>query len=96
MELTAKGIPRALQFAFQEYDIEKLDPHEHAFTVIERTLAFGNREELRWLFSRYGAQQLIAWMRQAGWRRLPRRRLILWTVYFDLHDLPRRKGVWPH
>jgi hypothetical protein len=96
MELTAKGIPRALQFAFQEYDIEKLDPHEHAFTVIERTLAFGNREELRWLFSRYGAQQLTAWVQEWGWRLLPRRRLVFWSIFFVLDNLPRRQGVWPH
>ncbi len=48
MEFVDERIPRDLQFAFQEYDVDKLDIHEHAFTVIERTLAWGNRQELRW------------------------------------------------
>jgi hypothetical protein len=68
MEFTAGGIPRDLQFAFQEYNVERLNLHEHAFTVIERTLAFGNREELRWLFACYRAQRLAAWVRDWGWR----------------------------
>ena len=96
MEFTAKGIPTSLRPAFQEYDLEKLDPDEHAFTVIERTLAYGNRQELRWLFSRYGATRLAAWVREAGWRVLPRQRLALWTAYFDLRGLPRRRGIWPY
>lgn len=96
MELTAKGIPRDLRFAFQEYDIEKLDPEEHAFTVIERTLAYGNREELRWLFGRYDAQHLADWVQKWGWRTLPRRRLNFWASFFDLENLPQRRGVWPH
>jgi hypothetical protein len=96
VEFTARGIPRDLQFAFQEYDIEKLDPREHAFTVIERTLAYGDRGELRWLFNRYGAQQLADWVQRWGWRLLSRRRLAFWASYFRLENLPRRKGIWPH
>ncbi len=96
MEFTPTGLPRSLQFAFQEYDLEMLDPHEHAFTVIERTLAYGNRAELRWLFAQYGLEHLAAWVREAGWQRLPRHRLTLWASYFDLSNLPKRKGVWPH
>lgn len=96
MECADERIPRDLQFAFQEYDVDKLDIHEHAFTVIERTLAFGNRQELRWLFACYGAQRLADWVREWGWRLLPRRRLGLWMCYFDIQELPQRKGVWPH
>ena len=96
MEFTTRGIPRDLQFAFQEYDIEKLDPQQHAFTVIERTLAWGSREELRWLFGCYGAQRLAAWVRKWGWRLLPRRRLIFWSAYFGFENLPKRQGIWPH
>jgi hypothetical protein len=96
MEFTASGIPHSLQFAFQEYDLEKLHPDEHAFTVIERTLAYGNRAELRWLFAQYGSERLAAWVSEAGWRVLPRYRLIFWVSYFDLSNLPQRRGVWPY
>jgi len=96
MQYTAKGIPRSLRPAFQEYDIEQLDPEEQAFTVIERALTWGNREETRWLFGRYGRERLADWVRSAGWRRLPRSRLSFWASYFDLQNLPKRGGIWPY
>jgi hypothetical protein len=47
-------IPRSLALFFQEYTFEKLDAERDVELVIERTLAWGNRAELRWLFARYG------------------------------------------
>lgn len=96
MKFTPNGIPRSLQFAFQEYDLEKLDPDEHAFTIIERTLAYGSRAELHWLFAQYGSARLAAWVAEVGWRLLPRRRRGFWASYFGLQNLPQRKGVWPY
>ncbi len=96
MNLTARGIPQNLRFAFQEYDLDQLDPEEHAFVVIERTLAYGDRAELGWLFARYGRERLLHWLQQGGWRTLPRRRLLLWTTYFKLPPFPGRRGVWTH
>jgi hypothetical protein len=96
MELTVQGISRSLRPAFQEYDLEKLDPEQDAFTVIERTLAYGNREELAWLFTRYSVERLAAWVQEWRWRSLPRTRLLLWAAYFGLENLPKRRNVWPH
>lgn len=96
MEFTEKGIPLSLKPVFQEYDIHQLDPERDAFTVIERTLARGKRDEVRWLFSCFDTAQLVAWMETYGWRALPRRRLAFWANYFQLHSLPERKNVWPH
>ena len=96
VELTARGIPRSLRPAFQEYDLEGLDPERDAFTVIERTLAYGNREELAWLFTCYRAERLAAWVQQWGGRSLPRVRLLLWVTYFGLDTPPRRRNIWPH
>jgi hypothetical protein len=96
MELTPNGIPRSLKFALQEYDLEKLNLDEHAFTIIERTLAYGNRAELRWLFAKFGSARLAAWVRESGWRILPRRRCGFWTSYFGLGNLPKRRGIWPY
>lgn len=96
MEMTTKGIPVSLRPYFQEYNLDDLDPAQDAFTIIERTLARGNRIELHWLFSCYGEAQLADWVQDAGWRCLPRRRLLFWQTYFDLDDLPERTGVWPH
>lgn len=96
MELTAKGIPISLRPYFQEYNLDDLDPAQDAFTIIERTMARGKRDELRWLFSVYGAERLAQWVQKAGWRRLPRRRLVFWVTYFELENLPQRQGIWPH
>jgi hypothetical protein len=96
MMFTVKGVPLTLRPAFQEYVLEDLDPTEHDFSIIERTLAYGQREELRWLFRQYGATKLADWVREAGWRLLPQRRLSFWTTYFDLSELPQRGGVWQH
>ena len=98
--ITAKDIPRSLRPAFQEYDLEKLDLERDAFTIIERTLAYGDREELRWLFARYGQERIIEWIRQAGWWLLPRRRFVFWTTFFGIRNYRRnpwgKKGIWPY
>lgn len=96
MLLTPGGLPVSLRPTFQEYVLENLDLNRDAFTIIERTLAYGQRDELRWLFSVYGADKLAAWVQQSGWRLLPRRRLLFWGAYFSLENLPQRKGAWPH
>ena len=43
--------PGSLAPFFQEYDLAHLDLERSAATIIERTLQYGNREEIRWLFS---------------------------------------------
>jgi len=94
--LTANGIPVSLRPAFQEYDLEDIKPDKDAFTIIERTLAYGRRAELRWLFNRYGAERLRHWLQQSGGHSLPRRRRLFWAAYFNLDNLPQRKSIWPH
>jgi hypothetical protein len=97
---TATGIPLTLRPSFQEYDFDQLDPVQHAELIIERTLAYGNRQELRWLFAYYGRPRLVKWVRQFGGHRLPRRRYNLWCVLLNLSPaLPLRSNgtaIWPH
>jgi len=98
-QLTAAGIPRSLAPCFQEYNLEALDPAQHSDLLIERVLAYGDRQELRWLFRRYGRARVSEWVQESGERRLPRRRYNLWCVLLEL-PLPRqrRQGrqIWPH
>jgi hypothetical protein len=96
MELTKSGIPASLRFAFQEYDLEQLDLAADAFIIIERTLAYGSRAEVRWLFANYGRQKLLDWLTGGGWRTLPRLRRQLWATYFELDPFPTQRGIWPH
>lgn len=97
---TAEGIPYSLAPCFQEYNLDELSLTAHSDLVIERVLARGNRQELRWLFGRYGRAQIEAWVRQFGLRRLPRRRYNLWCVLLELpRAVPSRSKesrIWQH
>jgi hypothetical protein len=96
LELTPAGIPVSLRPFFQEYVLENLDPERSAFTVIERTLAWGRLPELRWLFARYESTRLAEWVRQFGWRCLSRQRLKYWLCFFEITDYCRGERIWPH
>lgn len=96
MEQTANGIPVSLRAAFQEYTLEQLHPQEDQFTVLERTLAFWGREELRWLFDYFDHDVVRDWFSSYGHRLLPRRRYLFWANYFDLPPQAPRNGAWKH
>lgn len=97
---TAAGIPTSLQACFQEYDFEQLDPVAHSALIIERTLACGNRQEVRWLLSQYGRTQIVAWLQRLGARRLPWRRYNLWCVLLGLPPArrlrPEEARIWQY
>jgi hypothetical protein len=96
LERTPAGIPLSLRPFFQEYVLEDLDPERSAFTVIERTLGWGDVPELRWLFARYGRERVLAWVREVGWYLLPRRRFHYWRCFFDLREYRHGERLWPH
>jgi len=73
------SIPESALLFFQEYDPGHLDPERDGDLVIERTLAYGNREEVRWLLAQYGLPRVQDWLSESGLRRLPRRRYRLWS-----------------
>jgi len=92
-------IPRTLAQFFQEYTFDDLDAERHAELVIERTLAYGNRDELRWLFARYGRAQVADWVQRMGTRRLPRRQLPFWQLVLEIADsqmVPSPRGIWQY
>lgn len=97
---TANGLPLSLRSCFQEYTFEQLDPTQHADLIIERTLAYGNRREVKWLFTCYGRAALAAWVQRWGARRLPWRRYNLWCVLLNLPPArrlrPEGSRIWPY
>jgi hypothetical protein len=99
-ETVVDEIPRTLAQFFQEYTFENLDAERDAELVIERTLAWGNRAELRWLFGRYGRARVAEWVRRKGWGYLPKRRFNYWCLMLDVVDPQKRQGwqsrIWPH
>ncbi len=88
LSMTQRGIPRSLAPFFQEYDLEALDPDRARFTVIERTLRYGNRAELRWLFSRYPEAAITDWVARWGQSSLPPAHLAFWKLMLRLEDVP--------
>ena len=89
-------IPASAAPFFQEYRFETLDAEADAPLVIERILAFGNREELAWLFHYYGRERIRDWVSENGQRRLGRRRCNMWQVLLDLPQTPRGPQAWPY
>lgn len=51
-------IPGGLRPYFQEYDVDRLDLQADANLIIQRTLDFGNWEDIRWLFGFYGVERV--------------------------------------
>ena len=62
-----------MRMYFQEYDPEQLDLAGQADLIIQRTLEFGDWEDLRWLFATYGLKRIRLFLRQRGerWLRPP-------------------------
>ena len=87
MSFTGRGIPRSLAPFFQEYDLAELDPGRAQFAVIERTLRYGNRAELRWLFSRYPEAVITEWVARWGQSSLPPAHLAFWRLLLNLEGL---------
>ena len=85
---TGRGIPRSLAPFFQEYNLDDLDPDRAAATIIERTLRYGNRAELRWLFARYPEATIAGWVRRWGRFGLPAPHLAFWKLLLHLEDQP--------
>jgi hypothetical protein len=79
-------IPASLAPFFQEYDLDQLTLERSAATIIERTLQYGNREEIRWLFSHYNHQHIRSWVQQWGRLALPEPHLTFWRLVLDLTE----------
>jgi hypothetical protein len=92
-------IPVGLSPYFQEYNLAALDISQDANLIVQRTLEFGDWDEVRWLFEIYGSGRIRAFVRQHGekwlspvvfnyWRKLLRirtwRRTILSTPKGEL------------
>ncbi len=78
------SIPSSLAPFFQEYSLDQLDLRDAANTIIERTLRFGNRAELRWLFTCYSREEITDWVRKWGHYGLPEPHLTFWRFVLDI------------
>ena len=89
-----QAIPESTRSFFQEYDFGLINIEHDSDLVIERLLAYGNREEVGWLLGQYGHSRVRGWLTESG-KRLPRRRYRLWCVLLDVRETPReREPLW--
>jgi len=79
-------IPLSLTPFFQEYDISKLTPEKDSHTIIERVLQFGNRAELRWLFTVYTQTEISVWVQQFGRDKLPQPHRTFWQIILEINE----------
>ena len=79
-------IPSSLAPFFQEYDLAKLNPSQDAATIIERTLRYGTRVELRWLFATYSRAKVADWVKQWGRYGLPEPHLSFWRLVLGITE----------
>lgn len=77
-------IPSSLAPFLQEYNLAQLDPQTAAPLLIERTLQYGNRAELRWLFAQYPRAQIAAWVKRFGGDRLPHPHIDFWRLVLEI------------
>lgn len=71
---------------FQEYELTKLDLKRDYATIIERTLQFGNRVELRRLFAQYSRAQIADWVRRFGKDRLSNPQRAFWQLILEIYE----------
>ena len=89
-----------MRMYFQEYDPGQLDLADHGDLIIQRTLEFGDWEDLRWLFAMYGVKRIRAFLRQRGERWLRPPVFNYWRILnqkMGTISFPDPKGeLWPY
>lgn len=79
-------IPPTLAPFFQEYEFSKMSPQKDSHTIIERTLQFGNRSEIRWLFTVYSTEQITTWVKRFGKDKLPQPHRAFWQIVLEIKE----------
>jgi len=77
-------IPASLAPFFQEYDFALLTPQKDAATIIERTLRYGSRAELKWLFQQFPRAVICDWLKNWGSFALPAPHLAFWRLILEV------------
>lgn len=80
------AVPSSLAPFFQEYNIADLIPERDSHTIIERVLQFGNRAEIKWLFSAYPETEVSDWVRTFGKDKLPQPHRAFWQIVFEINE----------
>jgi hypothetical protein len=68
MQLHSASIPVSLKPYFQEYNLDDLDVRRDVDLIIQRTLEFGDWDEIRWLFRTYPRERIRRFLSEHGER----------------------------
>ena len=79
-------IPVTLAPFFQEYNFALLDLQRDSAIIIERTLCYGTRSELNWLFMQYTRPQIAEWFKRYAKERLPNPHLTFWQIILEIKE----------
>lgn len=97
----SSSIPHSLWPHFQEYDPQALNLKQDADLIIQRTLEFGDWDDLRWLFRSYGRERIRLFVRQYGERQLSPVTFNYWRKFLVVRRwrssplLTPKSDVWP-
>ena len=83
----SQTIPASLAPFFQEYDPARLRIEQDASTIIERTVRYGTRAEVRWLFSVYSREKIKNWLQTWGKYGLPEPHYSFWRLILDIETI---------
>lgn len=83
-------LPDFLAGLFRNYVFTSLDDEQHCELVVKTVLAYGEWEQILWLFRRYGRARVgeIFLKDYYGLRSLPEATLRLWELVFVPHPPP--------
>ncbi|MBI5934709.1 MAG: hypothetical protein HY867_13470 [Chloroflexi bacterium] len=79
-------IPSSLAPFLQEYNFAALSPQANASLLIERSLVYGSRAEIRWLFAEYPRAQIADWIKRFGRDRLPHPHIDFWKIVLEIQE----------
>jgi hypothetical protein len=100
--LETNSIPIALRLFFQDYDIDSLQVERDANLILQRTLEFGNWDDMRWLLQTYGKERIRVFLREFGERMLRPSTFNYWRKLFGLRRWKHspfpisRNELWPY
>ncbi|MEK9162617.1 MAG: hypothetical protein AAB261_04895 [Chloroflexota bacterium] len=90
--LASNGLPIDSAWLFPEYEFSTMDDKRFANVIIERILDRGSLDQVRWVLACYGKRGVEKWVRQCGYRRLPRKNFEYWRWVFGIKRY--RKQPW--
>jgi|Deesub1362A_J573_1020465.scaffolds.fasta_scaffold27093_2 hypothetical protein len=73
-----------LKHLFWDTDLEKVDPVENSYFIIERTLRYGFPEDIRLIVKTYTKEEIVNVVKTS--RMIDRKTARFWSVHFNIPE----------